>query len=311
LQKFRSIQVLRGVAACSVLVSHTYEPVRHAAYGAAGVDLFFVISGFIMANLAPGRTAGQFARDRIFRIYPMWWIAALPWLLLVWKGPFCVLSTLTLWPIYGDAHYLPVLKVGWTLCLEVLFYAGVTFAIATRPAIALAAYALLLLGALTTSVALLHFVGSPMGLEFLMGVAVARLPKRRIFGLFILLGPALLALTPTVLGDLGSSLGPEWALRRALEWGFPAALVVWGSLSLESLFEHRLFNVPVTIGDASYSIYLFHPLISYGFDMFWAVRLALALGTGMAMYVLAERQIMAARKRKGFRTHYEEQPSPA
>ncbi|MFL6763698.1 MAG: acyltransferase family protein [Sphingomicrobium sp.] len=281
MQKYRSIQVLRAVAACSVLVSHTYEPVRHVDYGAAGVDLFFVISGFIMANLAPGRTAGQFARDRMFRIYPMWWIAALPWLLFVWCGPFCVLSTLTLWPIYGDAHYLPVLKVGWTLCLEVLFYAGVTCAVATRPAIAIAAYALLLLGALTTSVALLHFVGSPMALEFLMGVAVARLPRRRIFGLFLLLGPALLALTPTALGDLGSSLGPEWALQRALEWGLPAALVVWGALSLEPLFEQRFFELPVKIGDASYSIYLFHPLISYGFDLVWPAKLAVALGTGV------------------------------
>lgn len=52
LQKYRSIQALRALAACSVLVSHTYEPVRGAAYGAAGVDLFFVISGFIMASVA-------------------------------------------------------------------------------------------------------------------------------------------------------------------------------------------------------------------------------------------------------------------
>ena len=299
MRKFRSVQVLRAIAACSVLASHTCEPIRQAAYGAAGVDLFFVISGFIMANLAPGRTAGQFALDRISRIYPLWWIAALPWLLFVWRGPFSVVSTLTLWPIYGDAHYLPVLKVGWTLCLEVLFYAGVTLAIATRPAIVLAAYALLLVGALTTPFALLHFVGSPMALEFLMGIAVARLPRRRVFGLFILLGPALLAFTPTVLGDLGSSLGPDWALRRAIEWGVPAALVVWGALSLESLFEHRLFDIPVAVGDASYSIYLFHPLISYGLDVFWPVRLILALGTSIAMYVVVERKIMAVRKRIG------------
>ena len=310
MQRFRSVQALRAVAACSVLVSHTYQPVRHAAYGAAGVDLFFVISGFIMANLAQGQTAGEFARERISRIYPLWWIAALPWLLFVWRGPFCVLSTLTLWPVYGDAHYLPVLKVGWTLCLEVLFYAGVTLAIATRPIIALAAYALLLVGALTTPFPLLHFVGSPMALEFLMGIAVARLPRRRVFGLFVLAGPALLALTPAVLGDLGSSLGPQWALQRAVEWGVPAALVVWGALSLESLFQHRMFNLPVAIGDASYSIYLFHPLISYGLDFAWPVRLVLALGTGIAMYVLVERRIMALRKRIGSRPRCELRPDP-
>jgi len=56
LQKYRSIQALRALAACSVLVSHTYEPVRGAAYGAAGVDLFFVMSGFIMASVAAHST---------------------------------------------------------------------------------------------------------------------------------------------------------------------------------------------------------------------------------------------------------------
>jgi peptidoglycan/LPS O-acetylase OafA/YrhL len=229
----------------------------------------------------------------------LWWLAALPWLILVPKGPFTVLSTLTLWPIYGGAHYVPVLKVGWTLCLELLFYMGVALAIATRPVAALAAYALLLLGALTTSMALLHFVGSPMGLEFLMGVAVARLPRRKAFGLFILLGLALVPLAPTVLGDLESSLRPHWALNRALAWGGPSALIVWGALSLESVFESRLFQPGVSIGDASYSIYLFHPLVSYGFDLIWPLRVALAMGTGMTIYLLVERRIMAVRKRKG------------
>lgn len=297
MQKYRSIQALRALAACSVLVSHTYEPVRQAAYGAAGVDLFFVISGFIMANLAPGRSAGQFALDRFSRIYPLWWVAALPWLFFVRLGPFNTLSTLTLWPIWGGAHYLPSLRVGWTLCLELLFYIGVSLAIATRPIVPIAAYALFLLGALTLSTPLLDFVGSPMALEFLMGVAVARLPRRKILGLLIPLGFALLALTPTVLGDLGSSLGPRWALQRAIEWGCPAALVVWGALSLEPVFAHRLFDIPVKVGDASYSIYLFHPLISYGLDFAWPVRLALAIGVGMAMYLLVEQRIMALRLR--------------
>jgi exopolysaccharide production protein ExoZ len=103
LRKFRSVQALRAIAACSVLVSHSYEPVRSVAYGAAGVDLFFVISGFIMANLAAEQGAVDFARGRVLRIYPMWWIAALPWILFVHLSPFNILSTLTLWPIYGGA----------------------------------------------------------------------------------------------------------------------------------------------------------------------------------------------------------------
>jgi exopolysaccharide production protein ExoZ len=296
LEKFRSIQVLRALAACSVLVSHTYEPVRHAAYGAAGVDLFFVISGFIMANLAAGKTAGEFALDRFSRIYPLWWVAALPWLFLVPRGIFENLTTVTLWPVWGGDYLVPAPRVGWTLCLELLFYLGVTFAIATRPIVPLAVYGLFLVGALTLSTPLLSFVGSPMALEFLMGVAVARLPRRKIFGLLIPVGLALLPLSSPLLGDLGSSLGAEWALRRAFEWGGPAALVVWGALSLEPLFARRLFNAPVKVGDASYSIYLFHPIVSYGLDLSWPIRLMLALGVGLAMYFLVERRLMALRK---------------
>ena len=91
MQKFRSIQVLRAVAACAVVVLHAYPsshtPNGNAGYGAFGVDLFFVISGFIMAQIAPERSPQRFLRDRLWRIYPLWWVAVLPWLFMVPRGP--------------------------------------------------------------------------------------------------------------------------------------------------------------------------------------------------------------------------------
>lgn len=300
MQKLRSVQVLRAVAACAVVALHAVPepgaPVGSAGYGAAGVDLFFVISGFIMANVAQGRTAGEFLRDRLWRIYPLWWVAVLPWLLMVPRGPTFVLSSLTLWPIYPGGYYVPVLKVGWTLSFELLFYLGMSLAIATRAAAPLALYAAFLLAALTTASSLLHFVGSPMALEFLMGAAVARLPRRVWLGALVPLGLTLLALTSPKVGDVESSLAPQWALWRAFEWGCPAALIVWGTLSLEPWFERRLFDAPVAIGDASYSIYLFHPLVAYGFAFAWFARLLLAVAAGWAMHVSVERRIMRARK---------------
>jgi exopolysaccharide production protein ExoZ len=300
LQKLRSIQVLRAVAACAVVVLHAYPeahaPIGNAGYGAAGVDLFFVISGFIMASVAQGRTAGQFLRDRLWRIYPLWWVAVLPWLFMVPRGPTFILSSLSLWPIYAGGYYVPVLKVGWTLSFELLFYLGMTLAIATRAAAPLALYALFLLGALTTANPLLHFIGNPLALEFLMGVLVARLPRHRALGLLIPLGLSLFALTSPGIGDVEASLGPQWALSRVLQWGMPAALVVWGVLSLERLFKHRRFDLPVAIGDASYSIYLFHPLAAFGLAFTWPIRLGIALATGWAMHILVERKLLAARK---------------
>jgi peptidoglycan/LPS O-acetylase OafA/YrhL len=299
-QKLRSIQVLRGIAACAVVVLHAYPdprgPIGNAGYGAAGVDLFFVISGFIMAHVAQERTAGQFIRDRLWRIYPLWWVALLPWLFMVPRGPTFVMSSLSLWPIYAGGYYVPVLKVGWTLSFELLFYLGMTLAIVTRAAVPLGLYAVFLLGALTTANPLLHFVGSPMALEFLMGVLVARLPRRALLGGLIPLGLALFALTSPAIGDVEASLGPQWALSRTMEWGLPAALIVWGVLSLERVFDHRAFDLPVAVGDASYSIYLFHPLAAFGLAFAWPVRLAVALGIGGAMHLLVERKLLAARR---------------
>jgi exopolysaccharide production protein ExoZ len=300
-QKLRSVQVLRAIAACAVVILHAvpdaHAPVGGAGYGAAGVDLFFVISGFIMANVARGRMASEFLRDRFWRIYPLWWVAVLPWLFMIPRGPTFVASSLTLWPIYAGGYYVPVLKVGWTLSFELLFYLGMALAVTTRAWVPLTLYALLLFGALTTLSPLLHFLGSPMTLEFLMGVVIAKLPRRAALGLLIPLGLALLAMAGPDLGDVDSSLSSHWALPRALEWGIPAALIVCGALSLEGLFQHRLFNMPVMIGDASYSVYLFHPIVAYGLTFVWPLRLALAVGVGCAVHLLIERRIMAARKR--------------
>jgi exopolysaccharide production protein ExoZ len=186
-----------------------------------------------------------------------------------------------------------------------------TFAIAARSAVPLALYVLFLIGALATSSPLLHFIGSPMALEFLMGVAIARLPRRPALGLLIPIGFALFATTAPGIGDVDSSLGPQWALWRVVEWGVPAALIFWGTLSLEPLFERRLFDLPVKIGDASYSIYLFHPLVAYGLSFVWPVRLLLAVGTGWAMHLLVERRILAARlNRPATRLRFRSQVKP-
>lgn len=300
--KLRSIQVLRALAACAVVMLHavpgTSEPVGNVGFGAAGVDLFFVISGVVMAKVAQGRSAGDFLRDRFWRIYPMWWIAVLPWLFLVPRGPTSVISSLTLWPIFPGGYYVPVLKVGWTLTFELLFYLGMTLAIARSAIIPLVLYAFFLVGALTTSSPLFHFVGSPMALEFLLGVAIAKLPKRAWFALFIPIGLTFFALTTPAIGDVDLSLAPYWGLRRALLWGPAAGLIVWGSLSIETIFRRRLFDVPVAIGDASYSIYLFHPLVAYGLSFSPAARLAIAIGAGWAIHLLIERRIMAAARRQ-------------
>jgi exopolysaccharide production protein ExoZ len=300
-QKLRSIQVLRGIAACAVVVLHAVPDNHNAAgnlgYGAAGVDLFFVISGFIMAHLAQERRASEFVRDRLWRIYPLWWIALFPWLFMVPRGTTAAIASISLWPVYPGGYFVPVLKVGWTLSFELLFYGGMALAILTRALLPLIAYVIFFVLALSTESPLWHFVGSPMALEFLMGVVVARLPRRAVIGLLIPVGLALLLRSDPGIGNVDLSFSPKWALWRALEWGGPAAMVVWGALSLEPFFQRRLFDVPVKAGDASYSIYLFHPAVAFGLVCPWTVRLPLAIAVGWAMHYLVERRIMAAQQK--------------
>jgi exopolysaccharide production protein ExoZ len=259
--------------------------------GAAGVDLFFVISGFIMATCSGGRGARQFLADRAWRIYPLWLIAVLPWLFMEPASPLGIVRSLTLWPVYGHNYVVPALGVGWTLSFELLFYAGFALALASRASVPLLIFGLCLVLGLTTNNLLFWFVGSPLTFEFLMGVAIAGLPARETFGTAAAaLGLILFAVVPAVYFDQSFGGG---ALLRVICWGIPAALLVYGLRGLERRLSSRIFDLPVLIGNASYSIYLFHSLV---FKQFAGLAgFVLSAAAGVALYVLVEQPIIRAR----------------
>jgi hypothetical protein len=96
--------------------------------------------------------------------------------------PLGIVRSLTLWPVYGHNYVVPALGVGWTLSFELLFYAGFALALASRASLPLMIFGLCLVLGLTTDNLLFWFVGSPLTFEFLMGVAIARMPTRETFG---------------------------------------------------------------------------------------------------------------------------------
>src|ERR1700751_4327443 len=141
-----TVQALRAVAAASVVMHHDLAVlIRKAGYpptfsviGAAGVDLFFVISGFVMvythfdAFTAPG-AATSFARRRIVRIAPLYWIVTTVTVVLLiavpsvfssvkldWVNVVCSYFFLLSQMPSGDIN--TVVIVGWTLCFEAYFY---------------------------------------------------------------------------------------------------------------------------------------------------------------------------------------------
>ena len=328
-----SVQALRGIAALLVVLYHSAAIWREHAglpgawpgpwdQGYAGVDLFFVISGFIMVWIAGGaargpRRAGRFLWRRVTRIYPLWWIfcglMALYFLLAYGQpaspavvGPDgawgYLLASLALWP----QSSMPVLQVGWTLTFEMGFYLIFAALLLLPPRIR--PWLLLLWGAgVLVGLRALSFEtmpGSPFALmfhplvlEFLLGAAVAYiLPRWRDEGWarFIALAGAFAFAAWLAVGL--DPAEPAFPAQRVLVFGAPAALLLAG-LVRRDVAGGRVPAWLERLGDQSYALYLSHFLVLLAFKRVlalpgWlegggAVSLALfmALGTGLSLLV--------------------------
>lgn len=261
-----NLQHLRAFAAINVVIFHIIVCATGYQqslpwfrllkdWGQNGVDIFFVISGFIMLHtqLRHPKTAVAFIRQRLIRIVPLYWLLTLLVVLLLWLAPtlFRQLQLQTDWvlaSLFFSAQWLtglyPVLFVGWTLEWEMLFYLlfGSALLLHTR--------AWLLQ---TVSVALFAFAaisGQWMLLEFIFGILAAWLYHH--YRLSVAVG-WLLLLSGVVL--LFLSLIPAvqaLALHRTFSWGLPAFLLVLGAVTVPALQQAWLNR----LADASYSIYL-------------------------------------------------------
>ena len=273
----KSIQALRAVAACAVVFHHVCQPFDwkgitsplfmrgHAItdFGQAGVDIFFVISGFIMVVItdrwpAQERRPLNFLYKRFTRVLPLYWIYTTVFLLMtllpgVMKNhqypPAYVVQSYLLLPTYADgkADILgwPVLGVGWTLGFEMLFY--VAFAALIRLDLARSAL-ILSAGFVLTSLAgwlypqtaspLLAFVTHPLTLEFCLGMAAGLL-----YGRTKCVGPTLswCAVFAAVAAFAATIVVPFDQGLRFIVWGVPAALIVVGMSHLE---RRRGMRVP-------------------------------------------------------------------
>jgi exopolysaccharide production protein ExoZ len=284
---FRTIQALRAVAALLVVMYHALEmwgqrvdpgaPGIGWSNGAAGVDIFFVISGFVMAVSSRElfRQEGgwfTFLRHRVLRIVPLYWLLTTLKFAAVLGGSAWALRSETdfsyvaasylFLPVVDHAgHFRPLLPVGWTLTFEFLFY--MIFAIA----IALRVDALRMLATILTCIAAVALLRSEtwpawtllfdaIVLEFLLGVALAnalstgwRLPPQ-IAACALTGGFAVLLL-----------FEPPDPNLRFIVWGLPALAIVAGAVSLERELSPSIPKTMLRLGDASYSLYLSHGFV--------------------------------------------------
>jgi exopolysaccharide production protein ExoZ len=277
-----SVQYLRAAAALMVVFFHAegmageYFNSGWPSFGAAGVDIFFVISGFIMwiTTASERTTPSSFMVNRIVRIVPLYWVMTLllygGW--LIFRDPAQLppvsnlLQSLFFIPFASErtGSIQPLLVTGWTLNYEMFFYAvfACGFLVARR-------YRMLFVGvALGSLVASRYLVvpsnpmtmtyTSPLLIEFiigcLLGIVYERraMPRPALAVSLIVIGSALLLST----GMLSASSIGGW---RFVSWGLPAFLIVIGALSLEPLL--KVWRLPMLLGNASYSIYLAHSVV--------------------------------------------------
>lgn len=277
------LQILRAVAALLVVCHHTLKESRPLfdnhipppliVMGASGVDIFFVISGFIMYytnhdRFGRANASSDFFVRRLIRIVPLYWLCTLVIVLAHFCGLYRHMQFTSL-SVGLSLLFLPnshmVIGFGWTLNYEMYFYsvlaiwllvgttgAGIWGTLCSIPLI------MILIRFLPPSSAR-YFLGNPILLEFCFGFAVAAAYTRGYIPEWLSRPALLIGIVGLILGSFGPRIGLDPAIRF-LFWGVPAVVLL-----LSALFVRRpetyVGKSMIAIGDASYSLYLTHTFV--------------------------------------------------
>ena len=294
-QRFESLQVLRGISALAVLLFHSHELGisklgahpgfwNFFVFGHSGVDVFFVLSGFIMfyiheSDLGKPTRLKPFVLKRGIRIYPIYWILTLIVLASFYLAPESikayktnirfVLKSMTLFPVDG----MPIIPPAWSLSHEIKFYGIFALAICIPMrfsrwlvgflvALSLTVYSLQLLpgthalfDALTRN-HFLYFLMHPYNLQFAAGALCAFILRRHTPTKgFIIFAAGLLLFAAAAMVDNRGRMPVDW---RILGYGVPSAILLFGTAAWNFQSRSPIFRSMVFLGEASYSLYLIH-----------------------------------------------------
>lgn len=354
-----NIQFLRAFAALAVAFYHSRYAINGQLSPLFGVEIFFCISGFVMVLVTRADDGRSFLASRIVRVVPLYWIATLAFYLWTHQG---LSNPPYTWPVLWDRllhrpaalldwlrehqdlspdnlvllgksllfipvkQLYPVLGVGWTLNLEMFFYAVFALALAVHrryaPAIAGAVLlALKPIAQLVPGITALDFYASADTDFFILGMALYyawRLtPERACAARRGLLATMLAAVTVAGVVWCFTAAPAAWVhagdrLALAVNSAFPPAIVLL-ALWCHSAGLRCTGRFGLLLGAASYSLYLFHlfvmetlrpvgaawPLMDTSRSPIALVlALALSVGLGVAVHLYIELPLIGVLRRR-------------
>jgi exopolysaccharide production protein ExoZ len=286
---FIYLQYLRGIAALLVVYFHSVLQLKNLGvvstglplFGESGVDMFFVLSGFLMwiTTDRSAITPGAFMVNRLIRIVPLYWALTVAAGVVALLAPEVLKHTKfeavhffsslfflpSINPSYLDGtsetlKLTPVLVPGWTLNYEMFFYVIFAAVISLGGALRLPAIVFVFLaicawgGFVDNSDSSITFYGNTIIFEFVFGIIIAMAVRR---GITVRPSLALLGALVGIVTVVYSNI-IEYPIPRVIVFGIPAALLVYCLCCLER--HTRTIKLPLlkALGDASYSLYLTH-----------------------------------------------------
>lgn len=352
---FVTIQYLRALAAIGIVVFHTMDMTAMKshfppAFGEFGVDIFFVISGFVIVTITAHSRRGPlvFWTQRLVRVLPLYWLYTTILLVALALAPRLFFNARDFdWAYIAKSYFLipavnptiggitPAFSLGWTLYFEMFFYALFGLCLLLRAtALRVAAFALVVVMLVAINRLSVPFDPSanpifatwtsPQFLEILAGAGIA-LVASRLMALPLPVGIVLIGL-----GAILYWIGRDPVLLFNVWTGTGAVAVVSGALVLERLARRYPIRPFVFLGDATFSVYLAHPFaqraayvgfvaatggamaIPFGVGIYFAVMVVAGLSGGLLGYVLLERPLQwrTSKWLGAYRAKRDAQPSP-
>ncbi len=279
----KSLQFLRTLASTSVVYYHIG---LYPVFGSFGVDIFFVLSGFVMALLVDKKQdLLEFSIGRISRIIPLYWLFTVILFFVILAFPHFVpmskislndlLKSLLFIPYFRDAGiFAPILGVGWTLNYEIFFYLCIAVSIGTGirhiflKVLFLIFACHIFFGLIVESRVLNYFFGKTLVFEFLLGFVCFYIHKNK----FTEKWPNFLLFLLGMISYLIMALFQIYKFQfdDLFLYGIPSMILIISLSGLERLLKtnkSRFLKLLSDLGESSYAVYLTHFFVIEFFRM--------------------------------------------